>query len=127
MRRPGFRSFAAVVLASCLLTPAVADARGLLVKFTVVEWRMDLEVSNDPEAPPKMELTFKGTAKALGNEGIGFRWKVKNPRPYMDLLKACGGNRLFGEVEYDDEIDRNQKDIEGEGQLSTLSCRAILR
>jgi len=123
---------AAVVLGGTLLAPTPAEARGTRIKFSIVEYRLTQvprvrELSSgETITVMKTEMDIKGRATAFG-DSIDFRWDVVDAADWLPLLQLCPGGRLNGEVEYDDDIERDAKSIDGKGPLLELRCRQILK
>ena len=125
-------ALAAVVLGGALLAPTPAEARGTRVKFSVVEYRItqvprETELSSGERITiMETEMSIKGRASAFG-DSIEFKWDVRDADRWIPLLQLCPGGRLNGEVEYDDDIERGAREIEGRGPLLELRCRQILK
>lgn len=117
------RAILPLCAAAALALPGTASA-GILVKFSVTEYRLELLPGSD--GGQRYLLEFRGKATVF-SDPIDITWEVADAERYLPLLQACGDGRINGEVEYEGDLERNAKSLEGKGRLSELRCRRILK
>lgn len=115
-------SIAAMLLAFAAVSASRAEAAGNTAKFAVDDYRITLD-GDDPTGP--LVMNIHGKASAHGNEYLPFQWKVPDARAYLPILQTCANGKLMGQVRLSE--NRDDKPIKGEGMLSELSCKMVLK